>query len=73
METTPDGGSEGPEKAAITGRMVRCPRCGRAAGVPLPRESAVVDDADDADGTSPTRCPDCDTQFEVHYALRTGE
>ncbi|MFC7141101.1 hypothetical protein ACFQMA_14855 [Halosimplex aquaticum] len=56
----------------ITSEMVSCPDCGHPTGVPLPRESAVVDDAADADGESPTCCPACDTYFDVQYAFERG-
>lgn len=60
-------------ETAITGQLVPCPECQSPTGVPLPRDCSVVDDAAESDGSSPTRCPDCETGFHVHYALETAE
>ncbi len=56
---------------AITGDVVPCPNCERATGVPVPAQSAVVDDAAEADGSSTTKCPSCDRRFEVYYRLES--
>lgn len=53
----------------VTSEVVSCPDCDRPAGVPVPARSTVVDDAENADGESPTCCPSCDTYFDVYYAL----
>jgi hypothetical protein len=73
MGTVPDGIHEEGEEVTFTGRRVPCPNCDGATGVPLPQGSRIVDAVDAADGTSPTRCPVCDTQFDVPYTLDSDE
>ncbi|WP_123535187.1 hypothetical protein [Halosimplex salinum] len=85
--TAPESGHRwGPDTATV-GRIVSCPRCGRATGVPVPSGSRIVDEAvatDDAvtdaadaveaaDGSSPTMCPNCDVRFAVAYEVDAPE
>ncbi|MFC7196952.1 hypothetical protein ACFQL4_23675 [Halosimplex aquaticum] len=53
--------------------MVPCPDCGRATGVPVPNESTIVDAAEEAEGSSTTKCPHCDRRFEVGYRLESDD
>lgn len=57
----------------ITGEMVSCPACETATGVPLPSQAVVVTAEDQADESTPTRCPECDTRFSVQYAYDTAD
>ncbi|MFC7140939.1 hypothetical protein ACFQMA_14030 [Halosimplex aquaticum] len=69
----PPGGRFGESDTTITGQMVPCPDCGRATGVPVPNESTIVDAAEEAEGSSTTKCPHCDRRFEVGYRLESDD
>ncbi|WP_436930098.1 hypothetical protein [Halosimplex halobium] len=68
MTAPPDGRRKG-TTPTTTGRVVPCPDCDGATGVPLPAGSTVADGADPVDGSSPTLCPSCGLRFEVEYLL----
>lgn len=61
----PGGNSSRP----VSGELAECPACNQPAGVPIPLEAEITAGTDDGDGSSPTVCPGCGTEFVVYYAF----
>lgn len=53
----------------VSGELAECPTCNHAAGVPIPAGAEITGETGERDGSSPTICPDCDTEFVVYYAF----